>query len=141
MVKGVKEYELSVGQYGDIYYFCPDVATSEYSLRIEEDTVDMSNWEHTLYSYQKTGKDAYYITGNFATKSPELYIYYPAELLPAKPDDVTGYRMGVSYFDTKYDKNKYERPEGIVIEDYQVYEISLKNREDISFRLLFETKL
>lgn len=136
----ITEYDLSVVQCGDIYYLCSDAETSEYTLEIAEDTVDMSNWEHELLSFQRTGNDAYYLSGSFNTTNPELYIFYPEELLPQKPDGVTGYRMGVAYLDTAYDKNCYEWHEGTVIDGYIVYRLSMKNRDRISLRLLFETE-
>jgi len=134
----ITEYNLSVGQYGGMYYLCPDMDASEYILSTDTDTVDVSNWEYSLYSYQKTGEASHYISGDFTAKSPEIYIYYPTELLPKKPDGVTGYRMGVSFYKIGYDKCRYERYEGVSVGDFEVYEISLKNKEDISFRLLFE---
>lgn len=137
----ISEYDFSVGQYEDIYYLCPGMDISEYTITKAEDSVDMSNWEHALYSYEKTGTNAYYISGTFTTKSPELYIYYPEELLPSKPDGVTGYRMGEAYLKTEYNKYRYDRHEGTSIDGYRVYNMSLKNKDDVSFRLLFETEL
>lgn len=136
----ITEYELSIGQYGDIYYSVPGMDSSEYIIVIDEDDVSMSEWKHSSYSYKETGPDAYYLSGSFTTKSPEVYIYYPLELLPDKPNGVTGYRMGVSYLETQYNNNRYERHEGAVSGEYQVYDVSLKNKDKISFRLLFEMK-
>ncbi len=136
----ITEYELSIGQYGDIYYSVPGVDVSEYTIAIDEDDVSISAWEHSSYNYKETGPDAYYLSGSFTMNSPEMYIYYPLELLPDKPDGVTGYRMGVSYLETQYNNDRYERHEGTVSGEYQVYEFSLKNKDNLSFRLLFEIK-
>ena len=135
----IAEYDLSVGQCGDIYYLCSDMETSEFTLEIAEDTVDILNWEYELFRYQRTGEDAYFVSGNFTDTNPELYVYYPKELLPEKPDGVTGYRMGVAYRDTAYDKNDYEWYAGTEIEGYIVYRLSMKNKDHVSLRLLFET--
>jgi len=137
----VKEYELSIEQCGDIYYLCAEPDTSDYIIEMKEDFVSVSEWEHALYSYQETGKDAYYISENYSGEFPKLYIYYPEELLPSKPDGVTGYRMGVSYCKRNDDNYRYDRHEGVAIDGYQVYEISLKNCDNVSVRLLFETEL
>lgn len=132
------QYDLSVGQYGDIYYLIPGVEASDYSVYSDVDGVAMSEWEMTKYSYRETGEDAYYVSGSFTISSPKLYIYYPKDSLPDKPDGFTGYRMGMAYWDNQYDKYRYERLEGVETEEYLVYDMSLKNKEDISARLLFQ---
>ena len=48
--------------------------------------------------------------------------------------------MGVSYLETQYNNDRSERHEGTEIGEYQVYDIDLKNRDNLSFRLLFETE-
>ena len=136
----ITEYELSIGQFGDIYYSVPGLDVSEYTLAIDEDNVSISAWEHSSYSYEKSGDTAYFVSGTFTKTSQKLYIYYPQEFLPDKPDDVTGYRMGVSYLETQHNNNRSERHEGAEIGEYQVYDIDLKNRDNLSFRLLFETE-
>ncbi len=136
----ITEYELSIGQYGDIYYSVPGMNISEYSIVMDEDNVPMSAWEHSSYTYEKTGDTAYFVLGTFTKTSQKLYIYYPQDSFPDKPDDVTGYRIGVSYLENQYNNNRYERHEGVACGEYQAYDISLKNKDNLSFRLLFETE-
>lgn len=136
-----KEYDISVGQYGDIYYMCSDMDVSDYSITLGQDNFFASEWNNKYGSdptYARTCDDAYYFFGDF-NSNQYFCVFYPNELLGEEATDIPDVKMAISYYDSDAEEYEYEYDffQETDIDGYRVYHTILEEHdEDISFRLL-----